>query len=48
MEERLRERHARLEAYDASEGRQELGRRIARRFFGAADDAEVGVGAPAD
>jgi CRP-like cAMP-binding protein len=47
MEQRLRERHAKLEAYEVR-GRQEIARRIRRRFFGGMHDTAATAAAPAD
>ena len=46
MEERLGEREARVEAYEARGQRAELGRRVLRHFFGGTDGAPAAV--PAD
>jgi CRP-like cAMP-binding protein len=47
MEERLRQREAQLDAYDAQTRRREIGRRIARHFFPASDGGPSAA-APAD
>ena len=47
MEERLRQREADLDAYDARKRRREIGHRIVRHFFSAADGAPHAA-APAD
>jgi len=46
MEERLSDREARVEAYDARGERADIGRRVLRHFFGGADAAPAAV--PAD
>lgn len=48
MEERLRDRHERLDAYDVDRQRSEIRRRIVGRFFGGQPESRVGSATPAD